>query len=593
LAAWIASLTLVFWGLPALAEAGDGAPVAQGTYSIHTGAFKNLDHALREVNRLEKAGYHAFHTATPGTGKGQLYAVYVGDFSTREGAEEKAHTLKGYGLIGSYLIHPSPSRGTEGAPANSPSSTRGSGGRTAAMAKKRPTAQRALSSTVQDIVLTAETETEEVVVVRADSALHPKVFSLQGAKPRLVVDIPGASGPARVPPGVTAESRLVQGIRTHFHREKQTLRIVLDLSPSRNFAVTPTLLDQGKNLVLQVDAVQGQEGKGQILLSRLVSGSPPMESAMEDKGAKQLAAKTATAALAFSKGSGERGKPIQTRQERTESAGMRENTPPRGEDVGSRAGYAQAQGTAPTAGMAWGGRGRNAAPKTLTLGLRHRFLDLETKLTGRKAVASDGATKASAQVPLQDIDRRSFPTSMHTDTLHARFGLTDYLEAFADLGVTYHDTSDLDVNPVYGAGLRLNLLEAGMQEVGTFYAALIGEYLGGKLHYDYTSDAGVRFRKEADWRKASASTEFGLVRYPFAGYLGATGFIYREDTEREQLDLLPAGYASFVFEDELEERNGYNLYGGVQWHMTPKASLNLEGQVLNHNGLSGAFAYEF
>lgn len=232
--------------------------------------------------------------------------------------------------------------------------------------------------------------------------------------------------------------------------------------------------------------------------------------------------------------------------------------------------------------------GRNIRQGSVGLGLRHTYRKVYTEITERKQVTSDGVTTTVVDVVLADNEKDDFPTTVHMDTLRIRFGLTDYLEIFADFGMDYHkEFSDPDF--VYGGGFRLNLFEAG----DGLYAALQGGYLGGKVEHEYTSDAGNKWEKEADWHEFTGKAELGIARRHVAAYIGGVYLLYREDAERRQLENVPAIYTSRMFQDELKEKNRYGAYGGAEFHLGPSLLIVIEGQVGNQRIISAGLEYYF
>ncbi len=66
----------------------------------------------------------------------------------------------------------------------------------------------------------------------------PKIFSIEGENPRIVLDIPNVQAWAGKP-RLTVNGRSVKQVRTHLHRGENKLRIVLDLVPSRDYTADP------------------------------------------------------------------------------------------------------------------------------------------------------------------------------------------------------------------------------------------------------------------------------------------------------------------------------------------------------------------
>jgi hypothetical protein len=237
------------------------------------------------------------------------------------------------------------------------------------------------------------------------------------------------------------------------------------------------------------------------------------------------------------------------------------------------------------------GHGRNIPRSNIALGLNHTYIEVQTEVTKRTQITFDGTTTDIQDIPLGTIDKNEYPTSMHIDTIRVRFGLTDYMEIFADIGLDYDE--DFDPGIVYGGGTRLNLYKKTGQSFGEFYIAFQGEYLTGTLTKEYKSSAGSMWGLEADWQWLTGGMELGVVHSWVAAYVGGVYFYYREDTERSQLEDIPPPYTSFVYQDELEEEYNYGVYGGVGFHFSPAILLNIEGQFINQKSVSLALEYHF
>jgi hypothetical protein len=237
------------------------------------------------------------------------------------------------------------------------------------------------------------------------------------------------------------------------------------------------------------------------------------------------------------------------------------------------------------------GRGRNAGQGTLVVGIKHIYLDLSTQLTKRTSVSSDGVTITKEKVTLGNVKKDDFPTSMHIDTFRLRYGLTDYLEFFADAGFAYDELPDSKF--VYGLGARMNLFERTVAGFGEFYGALQGEYMAGSLEDEYNSRAGYRWKKETDWQMISTGVELGVTRSRFTLYVGGSCLIYREDTDRILKDNPPLPMISLKYRDDLEEEKRFGAYAGIEVQLSPVLYLNIQGQVLNEESIFGALEYYY
>jgi hypothetical protein len=100
-----------------------------------------------------------------------------------------------------------------------------------------PPASSADVVTVGDIQFNKRNGNEKVCFVLKPFC-NPRVFSLEGNKPRIVMDIVNVhswKGRSKMP----VEGVFVRQVRTHFHSDQKRLRIVLDLTPSRDYTAEP------------------------------------------------------------------------------------------------------------------------------------------------------------------------------------------------------------------------------------------------------------------------------------------------------------------------------------------------------------------
>ena len=234
------------------------------------------------------------------------------------------------------------------------------------------------------------------------------------------------------------------------------------------------------------------------------------------------------------------------------------------------------------------GYGRNISAGKLSLSLRQTYREVNTELTDRKQIDSDGTTQ---NIPISSSEKNDFDTDMNLSMLRVGLGLTDFLEVYGEIGACYDDFEDF--NLAYGGGARLNLFEVKTGSIRGFYTALEADYHKGKLETEYQSIAGNRFSKDADWWDFTGKGEIGFTRNRFAVYLGGTYFVYDEDTDRKQLENLPPGLTSRKFEDDLEEENNFGAYGGLSVHLTPGLLINVEGQVVTQSSITGVIEYRF
>jgi hypothetical protein len=239
------------------------------------------------------------------------------------------------------------------------------------------------------------------------------------------------------------------------------------------------------------------------------------------------------------------------------------------------------------------GIGRNVAGGKFSLGWQHTYREVHTEVTQRTEITTNVVT-TKTDISVSGNEKYRFDTEMNLDMLRLSFGITDFLGFFADVGVCYGDLDSLDnINLAYGGGARLNLFEVKSGSLRGLYSALQGEYHKGKLENDYQSSGGNRFSKDADWWELVGKGEVGFAGERFAIYLGATYFYYREDTDRQQQDNIPAPYTSVEYKDDLEEENSFGVYGGASLNLTRGLLINVEGQLLTQNSIAAMVEYRF
>ena len=237
------------------------------------------------------------------------------------------------------------------------------------------------------------------------------------------------------------------------------------------------------------------------------------------------------------------------------------------------------------------GHGRNPGQGHFAVTLEHTFRDISTEVTKREQVTSDGVTTTTTTPVLSNPEKDDFPTQLHMDSLRVHIGLTDYLEVFADIGFPY-DKPD-EMGTATGAGLRLNLFELRRMTFTRFYGAIQGAFLSGDFEEEYHSDVGNKWRRKTDWEEICADVEFGLTRPRFTAYLGGSYFYYQEDTQRRQLENIPAPFVFYEFQDELDPDQEFGVYGGLAIHVTGSLDFHLEGRALNQLGITAGLTYFF
>jgi hypothetical protein len=92
---------------------------------------------------------------------------------------------------------------------------------------------------VGDIKFVKEAKGGERICIPFNRPCLPKIFSIPGKKPRIVLDVKDVSqwpGRGIIP----TDGLMVQQVRMHLYKKEGKLRIVLDLDPSMDYGVVPS-----------------------------------------------------------------------------------------------------------------------------------------------------------------------------------------------------------------------------------------------------------------------------------------------------------------------------------------------------------------
>lgn len=226
------------------------------------------------------------------------------------------------------------------------------------------------------------------------------------------------------------------------------------------------------------------------------------------------------------------------------------------------------------------GQGRNMGKDHFSLGLKHTYRSVSLDLTKRRHITSDGSDTAVR--PGGD-----YFTKIHMDSLRARYGVTDYLEVFAEIGLAYKKPSDLDF--AYGGGVRLNLFQMQTSWLADWYGALQGEFLNGEVSYEYDSTTNDTWKKSSEWEELIFKGELGLIYPRFTAFIGVVYFDYQEETERKLLEDLPP----LSLRDELEGEESLGFFAGVDIPLRSQLLLAVEGQIVTQKSILGKLEYHF
>ena len=206
-----------------------GLAVEEPHYSIQVGAFKEAERARKLVERLTRDGHLSFYREEEIRTKGTWHMVFIGDYPSREEARKQAKELRKKGVISEFLI-----RETTG--------TRVSG-----HSSPEPTL------TIEDVEFKVESGDKEVVLIRASRPFSPSVFPLEEGHLRLVIDIADTLSYPKDLTELPVGGIFIEKIRMFYHREKKSLRIVLDLASSKSYKVHQFFFEKENTFAVVVE----------------------------------------------------------------------------------------------------------------------------------------------------------------------------------------------------------------------------------------------------------------------------------------------------------------------------------------------------
>lgn len=105
---------------------------------------------------------------------------------------------------------------------------------------------------VKDIRFQLDPDGQESIYIVFNRFYTPSASSLPGQKPRIVLDIAPIMSLSKEWATIPADGRYIKSIRTYLNRKTRSARIVIDMDPTRNFAVQPVFSEKDQTYVLQV-----------------------------------------------------------------------------------------------------------------------------------------------------------------------------------------------------------------------------------------------------------------------------------------------------------------------------------------------------
>ncbi len=118
-------------------------------------------------------------------------------------------------------------------------------------AEARPLASEGV--VIEDIRVQVEKGVREKVLIYSRTPFTVRPFALEGEKPRIAIDIPNARPLKRALRSFEVNGEFIKDVRTHHHRDKGTLRVVIDLYPNGNYRVNQSYFEAEHIYMIEVE----------------------------------------------------------------------------------------------------------------------------------------------------------------------------------------------------------------------------------------------------------------------------------------------------------------------------------------------------
>ena len=91
---------------------------------------------------------------------------------------------------------------------------------------------------ISEITFTPKSPGKESVLIHGNRSFAPAAFAIEEGKPRFVIDIKDTGPVKRELSRITTDGQFIERIRSFYHKENRTLRVVLDLRPSKKYRMS-------------------------------------------------------------------------------------------------------------------------------------------------------------------------------------------------------------------------------------------------------------------------------------------------------------------------------------------------------------------
>jgi hypothetical protein len=103
---------------------------------------------------------------------------------------------------------------------------------------QKPTKKTKSDLVISEITFKLKSPGKETVWIQGNQFFAPTAFAIKEDKPRFVIDIKDTAPVKRELSRIATDGQFIERVRTFYHKENRTLRVVLDLQPDKKYRIS-------------------------------------------------------------------------------------------------------------------------------------------------------------------------------------------------------------------------------------------------------------------------------------------------------------------------------------------------------------------
>ena len=119
---------------------------------------------------------------------------------------------------------------------------------------KKPAKETEPDLVISEITFKLKTPGKEAVWIQGNRPFTPYAFAIEEDKPRFVIDIKDTGPVKRELSRIATEGKLIERIRTFYHKKNRTLRVVLDLQRFKSYRISQFFYQAQNIYAVEVEA---------------------------------------------------------------------------------------------------------------------------------------------------------------------------------------------------------------------------------------------------------------------------------------------------------------------------------------------------